>query len=89
MKEFIVYLQKEQSIVSVFAHSASSDHNRVSNIWIGNDNASMIKSSLDMNDSGFFFIKPPLSVVQNEIVPVRGTQVSIRRSTYNSIPSGK
>ena len=58
-KEFTIYLQQEYSIVSVFAHSTNTGHNRNTQIWIINYNLLMNQSTEAIFDSGLFFIKPP------------------------------
>ena len=85
LKEFVVELKRQYTIVSAFAHMTNSMHSVSSHIWIGNDYPSLTQSSWSINDSGFFFIKPPLSSNALEITPKTGKLVSIRRDGYNSM----
>ena len=81
-REFRIKLKEAYTIVSFFAHSRNSHHNRTSHLYIGSTGQSLKQCSKDVNDSGFFFVQPQ-GGDRYVIVPETGNEVAIRRDGCN------
>ena len=75
-------------IVSVFVQPRNNGHNRPSYIYVGRDDASMVKASWNLLNSGFYLMKgtaqlqdtnPISSLVEADYTPISGKQIWIRR----------